>query len=89
MDAYHHITKVFGELEAAQEARNEANKAPISARKGLSLLGWNPTTPQEFALEYFEINFENSKPAEVVSFNGLFEKEPTGDFFMADQRGLF
>ena len=51
-------------------------------------MGWNPTTPQEFALEYLEIDFENSKAAELLPFNALFEKDVHGDFFMVDERGI-
>jgi len=50
-------------------------------------MGWDPKTPQEFALEYLEIDFENSKAAELLPFDALFEKDLHGDFFMADKRG--
>ncbi|KAK3711619.1 hypothetical protein QZH41_003790 [Actinostola sp. cb2023] len=87
MASYHKIQKLFETVEDEQDERKEKKKSPISARVGLSLLGWKPKTAAQYVLEYLEVDFENSKQAELVPFSGLFEKGT--DFLVTDSRGFW
>jgi len=75
-------------LQRVEEAQ-ENNEELLTAREGLRRIGWDPKTPQEFAMEYMDIDFEFARPAELVSFNSLYESDPHGDFFLVDKRGIF
>lgn len=84
LKAQHKLHEVMSKVEEAQENIKQPN---IPARLWLSLNGWKPQTPAQYAIEYLEIDFENAKKAELVPFNGLFEKG--SDFFVTDRRGVW
>ena len=85
------LKKALKGAEKEQEERKEKKKPPISARTGLALLGWNPKTAEEYAIEFFSIDKYYGKQAELVSFEALewAAEDKPNHFFSTDQRGLF
>ncbi|KAI7871260.1 hypothetical protein BDF14DRAFT_1993399 [Spinellus fusiger] len=74
------------------------NDVDISARTGLSLVGWNPQTPMEKAVEYYVFDWELGENPEVSStllsvtnnnwtYTG-FGPDSQGDLFVTDPRGF-
>lgn len=65
----------------------------LSSRSALSLLGWHPNTPIKAAVEYYNIDWEFSEPAEVCSLDyatgtadTVTGTYPSGNAFVVDER---
>lgn len=65
----------------------------LSSRSALSLLGWKPNTPLKAAVEYFNIDWEFSEPAEMCSLDyatgtvdSITGTYPFGNEFVVDER---
>ena len=58
----------------------------LSARDGLKLLGWDPQTSAQKALDYLFTNYEYARDPEKFQCNDFFV--PESEFFISDQRGV-
>jgi hypothetical protein len=79
--------KVKRNYKLMQKERGKNNEPDISLRCGLTLLGWQPKTAAQKALEFFYTEYDFGKEPEQVSFNQMFH--PENEFFVTDPRGVF
>ncbi|CEP12116.1 hypothetical protein [Parasitella parasitica] len=77
------------------EKRMKRQQVDLSSRSALSLLGWKPNTPLKAAVEYFNIDWEFSEPAEMCSLDyatgtvdSVTGTYPFGNEFVVDERGF-
>lgn len=75
------------------EQRKSKRQVDLSSRLALNLLGWKPDTPLKAAVEYFNIDWEFSEPAEMCSLEyatGIDDTVtgtyPFGNEFVVDSR---
>ncbi|KAG2229309.1 hypothetical protein BDF21DRAFT_466980 [Thamnidium elegans] len=95
-------TFVYNEFESIKiklvnyaEQRKSKRQVDLSSRLALNLLGWKPDTPLKAAVEYFNIDWEFSEPAEMCSLEyatGIDDTVtgtyPFGNEFVVDSRGF-
>ncbi|XP_066269835.1 uncharacterized protein [Branchiostoma lanceolatum] len=78
-------------LETWREQIREDKLPDVSLRVALKLGGWQPKTPLEKVVEYFDYEFEYADATEVTSLNNTgmnnedFDEE---EYFVTDQRGF-
>ncbi|KAI7894864.1 uncharacterized protein EV154DRAFT_497249 [Mucor mucedo] len=98
----HQGTFVYDEFESIKiklvnyaEQRMKRQQVDLSSRSALSLLGWKPNTPLKAAIEYFNIDWEFSEPAEMCSLeyatgtgDTVTGTYPFGNEFVVDNRGF-
>ncbi|KAK4512289.1 NifU-like protein 5, mitochondrial [Mucor velutinosus] len=77
------------------DKRMKRQQVDLSSRSALSLLGWKPNTPLKAAVEYFNIDWEFSEPAEMCSLDyatgtvdSVTGTYPFGNEFVVDERGF-
>lgn len=75
------------------DKRMKRQQVDLSSRSALSLLGWKPNTPLKAAVEYFNIDWEFSEPAEMCSLDyatgtvdSVTGTYPYGNEFVVDER---
>lgn len=75
------------------EKRRQHQQVDLSSRSALNLLGWKPNTPLKSAIEYFNIDWEFSEPAEMCSLeyatgttDTIAGTYPFGNEFVVDER---
>lgn len=75
------------------EQRIKRQQVDLSSRSALSLLAWKPNTPLKAAVEYFNIDWEFSEPAEMCSLeyatgtgDTVTGAYPFGNEFVVDNR---
>ncbi|OBZ84748.1 Polyamine oxidase [Choanephora cucurbitarum] len=86
---------VKAKLVGYAEKRMKHNQVDLSSRSALSLIGWQPDTPLKAAVEYFNIDWEFSEPAEMCSLDyatgtadAVSGSFPLGNEFVIDKRGF-
>ncbi|RCI01975.1 hypothetical protein CU098_000804, partial [Rhizopus stolonifer] len=86
---------IKAELVDYADKRMKRNQVDLSSRSALSLLGWRPDTSLKAAIEYFNIDWEFSEPAEMCSLDyatgtadSITGSYPFGNEFVVDDRGF-
>lgn len=80
-------------IDKMQTSRRKLKDEDISARVGLRIANWLPSSPEEMASEYFEYDFEYAVPPKYVSLrtriavNGSIHSVRGEQLFVTDSRG--
>ncbi|CAO3694392.1 unnamed protein product [Rhizopus stolonifer] len=94
--------KVYQEFEDVKvklvkfaQQRMKFEQVDLPSRSALQLVGWVPDTPLKAAVEYFNIDWEFSEPAEICSLDyatgaadAISGTYPLGNEFVVDERGF-
>ncbi|CAO3624193.1 unnamed protein product [Mucor hiemalis] len=94
-EIYNDFEQVKIKLVDYAEKRMKRQQVDLSSRSALNLLGWKADSPLKAAVEYFNIDWEFSEPAEMCSLeyatgtvDTVTGTYPSGNEFVVDERGF-